>query len=196
MLKLILDCDPDAAWRALRSPAVFREVSSPLVEIESLTVDGFPTVWTEGVHPVEMRGAGIVPIGQQLINLSFRTAERGSTRIVHDSGVGVRGAVAALKMWDHKMAVAPDPAGTGRTLYRDKLEVHAGLLTPAAWYGLWAFWQWRGHRLQQLAPTWAFDPPAGGADAGETDAAGGDTTGGGAADAADAAGGDTTGPAS
>ncbi len=27
----ILDCDPDAAWRALRSPAVFREVSSPFM---------------------------------------------------------------------------------------------------------------------------------------------------------------------
>ncbi|GAA2241493.1 hypothetical protein N1031_12120 [Herbiconiux moechotypicola] len=158
LLKLILDCDPDAAWRAIRSPAVFREVSSPLVEIESLSVEGFPTVWEPGVHPVELRGGGVLPIGQQVIRLTFETAEQGSTRILHDSGAGLRGAVSGIKLWDHKMAVAPDPAGTGKTLYRDQLVIGAGLLTPFAWYGLWAFWQWRGRRLQQLAPTWAYDP--------------------------------------
>ncbi|MDO9395172.1 MAG: hypothetical protein Q7T71_01360 [Herbiconiux sp.] len=158
LLKLILDCEPDAAWRAIRSPAVFREVSSPLVEIESLAADGFPTVWEPGQHPVLMRGAGVVPMGKQIIRLDFTTAEHGTTRIVRDSGQGVTGAVSAITLWDHQMAVAPDPAGTGKTLYRDRLLVGAGLLTPVAWYSLWAFWQWRGHKLQQLAPTWAFDP--------------------------------------
>jgi hypothetical protein len=23
---------------------------------------------------------------------------------------------------------------------------------------MWVFWQWRGARLRQLAPSWAFDP--------------------------------------
>jgi hypothetical protein len=159
LLKLILDCDPDAAWRAIRSPAVFREVSSPLMEIESLSVLGFPTVWTPGAHPVEMKAAGVLPMGQQAIRLTFETAEHGTTRIVHDSGGGLRGAVSAITLWDHKMAIAPDPAGTGKTLYRDQLTVKAGVLTPFAWYSLWAFWQWRGRKLRQLAPTWAFDPP-------------------------------------
>ncbi|WP_440710160.1 hypothetical protein [Herbiconiux sp. YIM B11900] len=159
LLKLILDCEPDAAWRAIRSPAVFREVSSPLVEVESLAADGFPTVWEPGQHPVAMRGAGVIPMGKQIIRLNFETAERGTTRIVHDSGQGVTGAVSSITLWDHRMAIARDPAGTGKTLYRDQLLVGAGLLTPFAWYSLWAFWQWRGHKLQQLAPTWAFDPP-------------------------------------
>ena len=56
------------------------------------------------------------------------------------------------------MAISPDPAGTGKTLYRDRLIIGAGALTPAAWYGMWALWQWRGARLRQLAPNWAFDP--------------------------------------
>jgi hypothetical protein len=171
LLKLILDCDPDAAWRAIRSPAVFREVSTPLIEIESLSVEGFPTVWEPGVHPVQMRGGGVIPIGQQAIRLSFETAERGATRILHDSGAGLRGAVSTIRLWDHRMAIAPDPAGTGKTLYRDQLTIGAGLLTPFAWYGLWAFWQWRGHKLQQLAPTWSYDPAtdAGGDDLGDAD---------------------------
>jgi hypothetical protein len=161
LLKLILDTDPDAAWRAIRSPAVFREVSSPLVEIESLAADGFPTVWEPGQHPVVMRGAGVIPMGKQIIRLTFETAQKGDVRILHDSGRGVTGAVSAITLWDHKMAVAPDPAGTGKTLYRDQLTVRAGLLTPFAWYSLWAFWQVRGHNLRKLAPTWAYDfPPA------------------------------------
>jgi hypothetical protein len=168
LLKLILDCDPDAAWRAIRSPAVFREVSSPLVEIESLAADGFPSVWEPGQHPVSMRGGGVVPMGKQIIRLDFETRQRGEVRIVHDSGQGVTGAVSTIRLWDHKMAVAPDPAGTGKTLYRDQLVVGAGLLTPFAWYSLWSFWQFRGHKLQKLAPTWAYDPPV--PDAAETDA--------------------------
>jgi hypothetical protein len=162
LLKLILDCEPDAAWRAIRSPAVFREVSSPLMEIESLAADGFPTVWEPGQHPVLMRGGGVIPMGKQIIRLDFETARRGSVRIVHDSGQGVTGAVSAIRLWDHRMAIAPDPAGTGKTLYRDQLTIGAGVLTPFAWYSLWAFWQFRGRKLQKLAPTWAYDPPVAG----------------------------------
>ncbi len=158
LLKFILDCDPDAAWRAIRSPTVFREVSSPLMKIESLAADGFPTVWEPGQHPVSMRVGGVIPMGKQIIRLDFETAQHGSVRIVHDSGQGVTGAVSAITLWDHRMAIAPDPAGSGKTLYRDQLIVRAGVITPVAWYSLWAFWQWRGHRLRQLAPGWAYDP--------------------------------------
>ena len=55
------------------------------------------------------------------------------------------------------MAVSALP--DGRTLYRDQLLAHAGALDLVAWYPTWAFWQWRGLRLRQLAPTWSFDPP-------------------------------------
>jgi hypothetical protein len=42
----------------------------------------------------------------------------------------------------------------GRTLFRDRLAVRAGLLTPLVWISMWAFWQVRGARLKKLAPTW------------------------------------------
>lgn len=164
LLKFILDTDPDAAWRAIRSPAVFREVSSPFLKIRSLSADGFPTIWQPGQHPVEIEGGGLVPLGKQIIRLSFIERPDG-VRIVRDSGRGISGAVAIPTTWDHQMAIAPDPAGTGKTLYRDRLIIGAGMLTPAAWYGMWAFWQWRGARLRQLAPSWAFDPES----AAETD---------------------------
>ena len=42
MLKVVLDCDPDAAWHALRSPAALREVVSPWLDFASLEPQGFP----------------------------------------------------------------------------------------------------------------------------------------------------------
>jgi hypothetical protein len=159
LLKLILDCEPDAAWRAIRSPAVLREVSSPLFTLTARDPDGFPTIWEPGSYPVRVRGAGILPIGSHDIRISFDDHRTDGVRIMRDSG-GFPGTTS----WDHRLAVSPDPAGPDaegrvRTLYRDRLLVSAGPVTPALWYGLWAFWQWRGARMRALAPGWAYDPP-------------------------------------
>ena len=55
------------------------------------------------------------------------------------------------------MAVAPDPAGTGKTLFRDQLIFRTGTLTLASWPVFWALWQWRMRQLRRLAPTWRLD---------------------------------------
>lgn len=166
LLKLILDCDPDAAWRALQSPTAFREVALPWLDFRPDGTRPFPTVWGDGEHRVRVRALGAFTVGTQAIRLDTLRpagdAER-STRILRDSGGGTGGVLSALPRLDHRMAIAPDPAGPGpdgrlRTLYRDQLIVRAGVLTPVAWYTLWLFWQWRGHRLRRLAPTWAYDP--------------------------------------
>jgi len=157
LLKKVLDCDPDAAWRAIRSPAVFREVSSPLLAMESLEPLGFPTMWQPGDHPASFRALGLVPLGTQVIRLTEQTERSDGVRILRDTGRGVSGALAAVTLWDHRMAIAPDPAGTGKTLYRDQLIFRAGLGTIALWPSFWAFWQVRMLRLEQLAPTWRHD---------------------------------------
>lgn len=157
LLKEVLDCDPDAAWRAMRSPAVFAEVSSPFLVMESLDERGFPTVWDEGEHPVTMRGAGLVPLGTQVIDLSVQTKQQGDVRILRDTGHGTSGSLTAVKLWDHRMAISADPAGTGKTLYRDQLKFSAGPATVALWPAFWSFWQWRMAQLKRLAPSWRFD---------------------------------------
>ncbi|WP_181397346.1 hypothetical protein [Cryobacterium arcticum] len=156
LLKEILDCTPDAAWRALASPTVFREVSGPLMGVRSLEAGGFPTRWEPGEHPVAMSGLGVVPLGEQMIRLKMHTTRSG-VRIVRDTGNGVSGLMNTITHWDHSMAIAPDPAGTGKTLYRDQLVFSAGPATLAVWPGLWAFWQLRMLRLKALAPNWRYD---------------------------------------
>lgn len=151
LLKMVLDCDAETAWRVIRSPAGLEQVSAPLMAFESLESNGFPESWPAGDHPVRASLLGVVPMGEQLIAIGF-PGERIGYRQVRDSGGGLSGALTVVRSWQHTMAVAPRP--DGRTEYRDQLRFSAGILTPLMWPMYWAFWQWRGIRMRQLAHTW------------------------------------------
>ena len=151
MLKHVLDCSPDAAWRAIRSPEVFRAVAAPLLSFESVEPHGFPPAWTEGEHPVTARALGLFPIGEQVIDLTF--TRKGDARLMHDTGEPVSGALGLVSYWHHTMAVSPTK--DGRTLFRDRLLFDAEPLSLAVWPAIWAFWQWRGLQMKRLAPSWA-----------------------------------------
>ncbi len=152
LLKLELDCAPDAAWRAIRSPAVFRAVSAPFTTFESLEPGGFPDSWSEGVHLVRAKAFGVAVIGEQTIDLAFRRATGRRAHRVRDTGRGLSGPLAVVDRWEHTMAVSALPGA--RTLFRDQLRVEAGALTPLLWIGFWAFWQWRAIQLRRLSRDW------------------------------------------
>jgi hypothetical protein len=151
LLKLVLDCPPDVAWRAIRSPLVLGQVSFPFTTFESLEPGGFPEVWLAGEHPVRVKAFGLVPIGDQIIGISF-VATKPGVRMMRDTGRGLSGALASVTKWRHSLAVAE--TADGRTLYRDQLEFEAGAITILLWPVYWAFWQWRGIGMKRLAPGW------------------------------------------
>ena len=148
LLKLVLDCKPEAAWRAIRSPAVLQRVSSPLMTFDSLNPNGFPELWSEGEHPVRVAAFGLVPLGEQVIAIDFPPPRDGAM-IMRDRGYGVRGVFTAVTSWEHTMAVSPAPGGG--TLYRDRLSFEAGALTPLLWPLYWAFWQWRAIGMKRAS---------------------------------------------
>jgi hypothetical protein len=150
LLKFELDCTPDAAFRAITSPAVFRQVSSPLMSFRSLEATGFPEQWSEGEHALGARALGLVPIGEQTVDLTFLS--NGDVRMVRDTGRGLSGPLAFVTEWEHTMAVSPAPGG--RTLYRDQLVFGVEPVTALAWPVMWSFWQWRGRGIRRLAPSW------------------------------------------
>lgn len=159
LLKLVIDCDPDAAWRALHSPTAVSELYGPLLELQPLAEA--PTRWESGADiAVGLRLAGVVPMGRQLISVSdrFTADENGAVRIFRDSGIPLTGPLAALDVWDHQIAVSPAPGDPGRTLWRDRLVI-GGAVAPALWPVLWGTWQWRAARIRALAPGWAYDGP-------------------------------------
>jgi hypothetical protein len=158
LLKFEIDCDPDAAWRALHSPRAVAELYGPLLDVE--TLEEAPTSFSSGDDvPVQMRAAGVFPVGRQLISVADRetTDGNGRVRVFRDWGVPLTGPLAALDVWDHQMAVSAAPGDPNRTLWRERLTI-GGAAAPAMWPALWAMWQWRAARIRALAPTWAHDP--------------------------------------
>ena len=150
LLKQVLDCTPDAAWNAVRSPEVFRAVASPLLSFTSEEPHGFPTTWPQGEHPVTAKLLGLIPVGRQTIDLTF--TERGDVRFVHDTGEPISGALGIVSYWHHTMAISP--TSDGRTLFRDRLLFDAEPVSLAVWPAMWAFWQWRALQIKRLAPRW------------------------------------------
>ena len=160
LLKLVIDCDADAAWRAVHSPRAVAELYGPLMELEPIVPNGLPTSWEPGGDvPVQLSLAGVVPMGRQLIHVSERTTHdvNGDVRIFRDSGIPLSGPLASLDVWDHQMAISPAPGDPTRTLWRDRLVI-GGPTALALWPMLWATWQWRGARIKAMAPTWAHEP--------------------------------------
>lgn len=159
LLKLTLDCQVDAAWRALASPAVLREAVAPWLDFDAPEGGELPTVWSEGPHRVRPLAFGRWPAGEEIVDISYPGGLPEGVRMLRDGGGAVSGPFAAFARWDHRMAVSSLP--DGRTLYRDQLRASTGnpVADAALWYPTWAFWQWRGARLRALAPTWRFDPP-------------------------------------
>jgi hypothetical protein len=158
LLKLVVDCDADAAWRALHSPRAVSELYGPLMRLEPL--DPLPTSWGGGDDvAVALSLGGVFPLGRQLIDVSDLVVEHGGerVRILRDSGIPLTGPLSSLDVWDHQMAVSPAPGRPGRTLWRDRLVI-GGRTAPALWPVLWSTWQWRAARIRALAPTWAHDP--------------------------------------
>ncbi|KZE42334.1 hypothetical protein [Microbacterium sp. T32] len=158
LLKFEIDCDPDAAWRALHSPRAVAELYGRLLAVE--TLEEAPTSFSSGDDiPVQMRAVGVFPVGRQLISVADRETSDGNgrVRVFRDWGVPLTGPLAALDVWDHQMAVSAAPGDLNRTLWRERLTI-GGAAAPALWPGLWAMWQWRAARIRALAPTWAHDP--------------------------------------
>lgn len=158
LLKLVIDCDADAAWRALHSPRALAELDGPFLTHDALTE--LPTSWTAGAEAIVDLALGPVPLGRQLIDISeMQRLHRGErVRILRDTGIPLAGPLAALDVWDHQMAVSRAPGDPRRTLWRERLVI-GGRAAPALWPALWTVWQWRAGRLRALAPTWAHDTP-------------------------------------
>jgi hypothetical protein len=173
LLKLEIDCDADAAWRALHSPRAVAELYGPLIDLAPLDPEGLPTSWAprRADEPtrmpqaigVQLRLGGILPLGRQLIQPSdlILTDPRDGApvRTLRDTGMPLTGPLAGLDVWDHQIAVSPLPGDPARTLWRDRLVI-AGATAPLVWPVLWSTWQWRAARIRALAPGWAYDPPA------------------------------------
>jgi SAM-dependent methyltransferase len=150
-----LPCSIDAAWEALHTPGIFRQVSAPFTTFRTEPGEDLPERFSTGTdYPVTGMAMGLIPIGRQTIYLTDHVSDWAHRSVV-DSGRGESGALAALRNWRHQMSLTARE--DGRVDFSDQLTASAGLLTPFAWVGLQLFWWWRKFRL--VAITRGLDRP-------------------------------------
>lgn len=140
-----LDAPPDAVWQAVTTPAGFRFVTRGLVELAGL--DEHPGPWTTSTTVAgRLRVLG-VPFSHHRITVESIDHERHSLQ--SDEGGG------PIRSWRHLITVAPVAGEPARSRYTDRIEIRAGVLTPAITLFAHGFYRLRQRRWRQLAPVLA-----------------------------------------
>lgn len=140
----LLSCSVEQCLQQARSPRLLEHVASPLVTFEPLNPSVFPEKWQEQAYLVRLRLFGFIPFGQQTINISISAQTLDSIEL-RDNGHG-----SLIAKWDHRIIIR---SADGGTLYTDRVEIQAGLLTPFVWAFAWLFYRHRQRRWQQLVGT-------------------------------------------
>lgn len=142
-IETVIDAPLAACAAHLRTPALLRHVAAPLVGFASREPGGFPDAWAPGPHRVWMLLFGFIPLGPQTVDISHGDWD-GATVWVRDNGSGL-----LVRRWDHRIEMRAH--GPDRTLYRDQVDIEAGLLTPAVAAFAHLFYRWRQARWRGLA---------------------------------------------
>lgn len=123
-LSTILPAPADACIAAVMTPALLRHIASPLVRFEPVAPTGWPARWTPGPFPVRMKLFGLLPLGEQVIDISLPSAAPGRFAL-RDNGHS-----RWIPRWDHLITI--EAVGSA-TRYTDRVEIEAGWRTPFVW---------------------------------------------------------------
>jgi hypothetical protein len=143
---ITLGCSPELLAEHIMSPRLFIYVSRPVIKFKAVDPVSVPEKWKEEHYVVNMQLFGALPIGRHHINISFknRSGEKGKFWFeLRDNGSGT-----FISKWDHTIIVHKTSDGC---LYRDHVEIKAGLFTPVVWAFASLFYRHRQRRLRQLA---------------------------------------------
>ena len=144
-----LPCKPEQAVRHVIRSGLLRYVAAPLVRFVPRQPPQLPEVWSEGTYRVSMYLFGFIPFGKQAVVISF--PECREAFCVRDKGYGSH-----IRKWDHFITI--DRAGDG-TLYRDRVTIEAGIVTPFVWGFAQLFYRHRQRRWRKLVAN-SFNYPA------------------------------------
>lgn len=128
----------------LFKPETMRFLLRPVVRLVPRTPERLPARWDVGRYQASMWLLGFIPLGRQDIVITEIVADPVSGRWeFHDDGSG-----SLTQRWDHRGILEALPEGRAR--YTDRVEVEAGLMTPAAWLFAKLVFAWRHHRWRAL----------------------------------------------
>jgi hypothetical protein len=128
---------PDQLYALLQRTEIVARLAFPLLVFHARDREPMGETLPYGPYRVWMWVFGIVPLGAQTLRI---TRHEGEGRLqLHDAGSGW-----IARRWDHWQCLTPAEGGC---LYRDEIDVEAGVLTPFVAAFAWAFVRWRHWRL-------------------------------------------------
>jgi hypothetical protein len=137
-----LPCDPQAAWKEVQTLRLLQDVCAPLAQILPEHGGQLPGVWCEGeTIRCRLKLFGFLPLGSR--TLHFERIDPQTRQIQ------TRESDAFVRNWDHLITLDETP--DGRCVYRDEIEVRAGVLTPFVWLFAQALYRHRQRRWQRVA---------------------------------------------
>ena len=144
-----LSCNPRDVILHVKSSRLLLHVAKPFISFVPIAPSQLPDEWAEGTYWVSLNLFGIIPFGKQAIVISYPSSAPFTLR---DNGHS-----ALIHKWDHVITV--EPSGSG-TLYRDRIIINAGILTPFIWLFAQLFYRHRQRRWRQLVERgFSYDNP-------------------------------------
>lgn len=137
---IVLKASQYEVWSQLLKPGLLDFVAYPIIKFKYLTQ--LPLQWQVGTYKASLHLFGLVPIGKQYIVIEFPKTEN-EELVLRDNGYG-----STIRKWDHLVTLKKIDEET--TLYIDKVEVQAGILTIFVWVFAWFFYKYRQKRWAQL----------------------------------------------
>ena len=134
-----LPCNPRDAIEQVKSSRLLLHVAKPLVTFVPIEPSQLPHTWADGTYWVSLRLFGIIPCGKQAVVISYPSSAPFTLRN--------NGHSALIQKWDHVITIVPSGDGT---LYRDRVAIDAGVLTPFMWLFAQVFYRHRQRRWRQL----------------------------------------------
>jgi hypothetical protein len=131
---------PEWIWDRVQKSETLDYVAAPWVRFTP-KAGQFPERWTTGKHEASLWLLGVLPLGPQTIGIEY--PNDAEAMVLRDNGHGLM-----AKQWDHWIFVTADGDGTR---YTDRVDVSAGLLTPAVALFAWLFYAHRQRRWKVLA---------------------------------------------
>jgi len=139
-----LNCSAAKAWDEVQKSSLLLRVIWPLARITPTAASGFPERWSEGLT-VQCKSFvfGFIPIGVR--TLRFERVDP----TAHE--LSIRESDPLVKRWDHLISIRA--AGERRAIYRDVIEIDAGVWTFVVWAWTSWFYRHRQARWRKIAKT-------------------------------------------
>lgn len=116
-------------------------ISAPLVRFTPLDPPRLPEVLQPATYRVGLSLFGWIPFGWQAIGISYPPMAQGF--MMRDDGHSP-----LVRQWSHVITILPAAQGA---IYRDRIDIRAGVLTPLVWLFALVFYRHRQRRWRALA---------------------------------------------